>query len=185
MILKENLECSKREKVVKNLELKAPLNDYEGCINELEKMSARFECELDQTDTYFRVSSGRLKLRQMADCSELIGYHRANEQSSRLSNYQIMPVSNPSILKQILKETLGVRGVVVKKRYLWLLDNTRIHLDFVKDLGQFIELETVMQHHSIQTATNEHNQIKRRLKICSITPVGESYIDLLIDGFSR
>ena len=121
----------------------------------------------------------------MADCSELIGYHRANDQSSRLSNYQIMPVSNPSILKQILKETLGVRGVVVKKRYLWLLDNTRIHLDFVKNLGQFIELETVMQHHSIQTATNEHNQIKRRLKICSITPVGESYIDLLIDGFSR
>jgi hypothetical protein len=43
----------------------------------------------------------------------------------------------------------------------------------------------VMQHHSIQTATNEHNQIKRRLKICSLTPVGESYIDLLIDGFSR
>ena len=86
---------------MKNLELKVPLNDYEGCINELEKMSARFESELHQTDTYFRVSSGRLKLRQMDDCSELIVYHRANDQSSRLSNYQVKPVSIPSFLKQI------------------------------------------------------------------------------------
>jgi predicted adenylyl cyclase CyaB len=37
-----------------------------------------------------------------------------------------------------------VETVVEKKRELWLYDNTRIHLDTVKSLGTFLELETLV-----------------------------------------
>ena len=166
---------------MKNLELKVILEDYEACVDKLNRMTAEFKSKLNQTDTYFRVTSGRLKLRQMADRVELIGYHRSNDNFSRLSHYEVMPVSNPSTLKQILKETLGIKGVVVKKRYLWLFENTRIHLDFVKHLGQFIELETVIRKQSLETATTEHDQVKKQLEIDTIKPIGQSYSDLLFD----
>jgi hypothetical protein len=38
-----------------------------------------------------------------------------------------------------------IRGVVRKTRYLYLVGETRVHLDDVEGLGQFMELEVVMQ----------------------------------------
>ena len=40
---------------------------------------------------------------------------------------------------------LGVRGVIRKTRYLYMVGQTRIHLDDVEGLGHFMELEVVMQ----------------------------------------
>ncbi|MEW6405591.1 MAG: class IV adenylate cyclase, partial [Chloroflexota bacterium] len=37
------------------------------------------------------------------------------------------------------------RGVVKKTRYLYMVGQTRVHLDDVEGLGQFLELEVVMR----------------------------------------
>jgi predicted adenylyl cyclase CyaB len=48
-------------------------------------------------------------------------------------------------LKTALRLALGVRGVVRKTRYLYLLGQTRLHLDEVEGLGEFMELEVVLR----------------------------------------
>ena len=164
---------------MQNLELKAISNCHQACVVALEKMPANFKTSLYQIDTYFHCATGRLKLRQMMDHTELIGYNRPDSQTSRYSQYQILSVSDPDPLKQILTRTLGVKVVVEKQRSVWLFGATRIHLDRVENLGQFIELETVIQSQSIEEAEREHQHVKRCLKIEDRDLVGQSYSDLL------
>lgn len=39
----------------------------------------------------------------------------------------------------------GIRGVLIKERYLFLYKQTRIHLDKVEGLGDFMELEVIIR----------------------------------------
>jgi len=165
---------------VQNLELKAISSCHQACVVALKQMPADFKASIYQIDTYFHCATGRLKLRQMVDRAELIGYNRPNSQTSRYSQYQILPISNPDSLKQILTQTLGVKVVVEKQRALWLFGATRIHLDRVENLGQFIELETVIQSQSMEEAEREHQRVKRCLKIEGRDLIGQSYSDLLL-----
>jgi predicted adenylyl cyclase CyaB len=48
-------------------------------------------------------------------------------------------------LRRVLELAYGIRGVVRKTRYLYLVGQTRIHLDDVEGLGQFMELEVVLE----------------------------------------
>ncbi len=89
---------------------------------------------------------GRLKLRILAaDRAQLVYYERPDQDGPKRSNYFIFETSNPDPLKETLTLALGVRGVVRKTRYLYLAGQTRIHLDDVEGLGQFMELEVVLQ----------------------------------------
>ncbi len=45
----------------------------------------------------------------------------------------------------MLELACGIRGVVRKTRYLYLVGQTRVHLDDVEGLGQFMELEVVLR----------------------------------------
>jgi len=55
-----------------------------------------------------------------------------------------VPVSSPQTLKAALTAALGVRGVVEKRREVFLAGNVRIHLDEVVGLGLFLEFEAVL-----------------------------------------
>lgn len=44
-------------------------------------------------------------------------------------------------LQAVLSEALGVQGVVKKERRLYMVGQTRVHLDRVEGLGDFLELE--------------------------------------------
>ena len=48
-------------------------------------------------------------------------------------------------MKLVLERAYGIRGVVKKTRYLYLAGQTRIHVDDVEGLGQFMELEVVLR----------------------------------------
>ena len=87
------------------------------------------ELEL-QSDTYFHVPNGRLKLREIQDrLPLLIWYRRPDRTEVRASDYQLVAVTEPAQLKAALTGALGLRGVVKKRREIYLWHNVRIHLD--------------------------------------------------------
>jgi predicted adenylyl cyclase CyaB len=101
---------------------------------------------IPQEDTFFHTPKGRLKLRQLQpDLAQLVYYERPDQDGPKRSNYHIFETRDPSGLKTALSMALGVRGIVRKTRYLYLAGQTRIHLDDVEGLGQFMELEVVLQ----------------------------------------
>jgi adenylate cyclase class IV len=121
-----------------------------------------------QLDTYFRVPSGRLKLREIdGQPPVLIWYERpdqtgartlaphpappaphpaplAVQTGARTSLYYLVPVTEPALLKSVLTAALGSRGVIEKRREIFLWHNVRIHLDEVAGLGSFVEFEAVI-----------------------------------------
>lgn len=128
---------------MRNIELKARVGNLGRAEETCKTLGAVFQTDIRQVDTYFVVASGRLKLRENdpGKC-ELIHYHRADEASSKASDYKIVPGS--AELREMLAAALGVRYVVRKVRGLWLWENVRIHLDTVEGLGTFIEFEAVL-----------------------------------------
>ncbi len=71
-------------------------------------------------------------------------YARADQETAKASDYQLVPLAHPETLKAALAAALGVRATVEKRREIFLYHTVRIHLDHVVGLGQFIEFEAVV-----------------------------------------
>lgn len=52
-------------------------------------------------------------------------------------------------LKKVLECSLGIVGVVKKKRTLFMVERTRIHVDDVEKLGHFMELEVIVYQNNL------------------------------------
>ena len=135
-----------------------------------------------QEDIFFEVPRGRLKLRIFApNSAELIYYEREDGPGPKESRYSLSQTSEPEALKTVLQKSLGVRGIVRKQRTLYLVGQTRIHLDEVEGLGSFVELEVVLQAHQSHA---DGDQIARglmlKLEIQDSDLVEQAYIDLLL-----
>lgn len=128
-----------------NVEIKARVRDLSRVMEVVEKLSET-PCEaIPQEDTFFHTPNGRLKLRVLsADHGELVYYERRDAPGPKRSDFMVFTTSNPSSLKEVLSASLGVRGIVRKRRLLYRQGNTRIHLDRVEGLGWFLELEFVL-----------------------------------------
>jgi predicted adenylyl cyclase CyaB len=129
-----------------NIEIKARVRDFEMIHRRVEKISDK-PCEVIwQEDTFFVTSKGRLKLRIFAaNNGQLIYYERPDREGPKRSDYHISLTSDPENLKRVLELAYGIRGVVRKTRYLYLVGQTRVHLDDVEGLGRFMELEVVIR----------------------------------------
>jgi predicted adenylyl cyclase CyaB len=129
-----------------NIEIKARVHDLAALKAQAAALSDTPVEVIPQEDTFFRTSKGRLKLRQLApDRAQLVYYERPDENGPKRSQYHIFETSHPDSLKAILALALGVRGIVRKTRYLYMCEETRIHLDIVEGLGTFMELEVVLR----------------------------------------
>jgi predicted adenylyl cyclase CyaB len=129
-----------------NVEIKARVSDIEPLRPVIAALSDTNSEVLDQEDVFFAAPEGRLKLRIFAeDTGELILYRRADTAGPRSSHYQIARTSAPTVLRSILSQVLPVVGVVRKRRLLYLVGQTRVHLDRVEGLGDFVELEVVLR----------------------------------------
>ncbi|NJC96455.1 MAG: adenylate cyclase [Anaerolineales bacterium] len=129
-----------------NIEIKARARDFEDIRDRAEKLSDVPVEVIPQEDIFFHVPQGRLKLRILAaDHGELIYYTRPDQEGPKRSDYHIAHTSGPDDLKRVLELAYGIRGVVKKTRYLYLVGQTRVHLDDVEGLGRFMELEVVLQ----------------------------------------
>lgn len=129
-----------------NIEIKARVRDFAYIKSRAEKLSDAPVEVIPQEDTFFIVPKGRLKLRVLApDRAQLIYYTRPDQEGPKRSDYHIAHTPDPENLKRVLEFAYGIRGVVKKTRYLYLVGQTRVHLDDVEGLGQFMELEVVMR----------------------------------------
>jgi len=129
-----------------NIEIKARVRDFADIKSRAEKLSDTPVEIIPQEDTFFKVQHGRIKLRILApDQAQLIFYTRPDQEGPKRSDYHISQTSDPENLKRVLELAYGIRGVVKKTRYLYLVGQTRVHLDDVEGLGQFMELEVVMR----------------------------------------
>jgi adenylate cyclase class 2 len=129
----------------RNLEMKCRHSDLAAAREAARRLGATPEGVLLQTDTYFRIGQGRLKLRETdGKPAVLIWYDRPDENRARGSDYHLSPVSDPASMKTVLTRALGQRGQVRKRRELHLWHNVRIHLDEVAGLGTLVELEAVL-----------------------------------------
>ena len=165
---------------MKNLELKAKCGSLDSVRQQLVDFKAEYRRTVKQIDTYFNVPKGRLKLREIYGAKAYIVYYkRLNSAESRYSTYQMCEIPSPAAFKEILSSVLGVKVIVEKQRELWLFGDTRIHLDRVINLGEFIELETVIRNQTEQEAWAEHQLVKDALGILGGDLIAESYSDLL------
>lgn len=129
-----------------NIEIKAHVRVFADIKSRAESLSDTPVEVIPQEDIFFNVSQGRLKLRILSpDRGQLIYYTRPDQEGPKRSDYHITETDEPENLKRVLELAYGIRGVVMKTRYLYLVGQTRIHLDDVVGLGQFMELEVVMQ----------------------------------------
>jgi adenylate cyclase class IV len=164
-----------------NIEIKAAASNFAHQQQIAQRLSDTPEQILEQEDTFYLTPNGRLKLRILTpQYGELIFYQRANQGGPRQSSYWIAPTGDPLALKTVLSAALEVRGVVKKRRRLYLVGQTRIHLDEVDGLGQFIELEYVMQPGETQAIGLQVVQrIIDQLQISPDDLVPQAYMDLL------
>jgi predicted adenylyl cyclase CyaB len=165
----------------RNLERKERYPDLAAAEQALQQLGTRLEGVQLQTDTYFRVASGRLKLREIAgQQAVLIWYNRPHEQGERLSQYYLVPVSDPQTLRAALTAALGVRGEVRKKRTIYHYCNVRIHLDEVVDLGSFVEFEAVLSATDGEAVSRERlAELGRVLQLESTQNLAGSYADIM------
>lgn len=167
--------------MAQNIEIKARVPDLAVVEARARSVADQGPFELEQDDTFFACSNGRLKLRELAcDRGELIFYQRPDISGPKLSQYFISPTPTPSVLRDTLTRALGVVGRVRKRRRLYLAQNTRIHLDQVEGLGSFLELEVVLSQ--TQSTADGEAVAHRLLSILGISetdlePV--AYVDLL------
>jgi predicted adenylyl cyclase CyaB len=129
-----------------NIEIKARVRDLGELRRHAEAVSDTPVQIIPQEDIFFHTPKGRLKLRLLQpDHGQLVYYERPDLGGPKRSKYHIFETGNPASLKIALSLALGVRGVVRKIRYLYLAGQTRIHIDEVEGLGQFMELEVVLR----------------------------------------
>lgn len=129
-----------------NVEIKARLADPAATRRLVEVICDGPPTVLHQRDTFFHCQRGRLKLRECTGGNaELIAYERADVAAAKQSDYDIAPVADPAALAVVLGRALGTGPVVEKTRLLFQVGQTRVHLDAVVGLGDFLELEVVLR----------------------------------------
>ena len=165
-----------------NVEIKARIPSVDALLPIAQALSDDKHLQrIHQDDTFFAVPHGRLKLRVFSNgAGELIHYHRPDATGPKLSDYVLVPVADPDSLREALARACGLIGRVRKHRILALVGPTRIHLDQVEGLGDFLELEVTLQGgHTEAEGTAIAHDLMARLGVAPDQLVEGAYLDLL------
>lgn len=169
------------EHVPRNVEIKARLHNVEEVRKRAEQLSGGPPEVLEQEDVFFPAQHGRLKLRRLAaDHGQLISYERPDVSGPKTSTYAISHTREPQQLRDVLRAALGEATIVKKVREVYLVGQTRIHLDVVEGLGAFMELEVVLaDEQSAQSGEETALKLMEQLGIERADLVEGAYADLL------
>jgi adenylate cyclase, class 2 len=168
---------------MRNLEAKFRIVDVRQARARAEAIGFALSATLVQRDTFFAVTQGKLKLREEAEGAALIHYRRVHQGVLEVSDYEIVPVTDPAPLHAMLTGTLGVIAEIHKVRMLLMRRNVRLHLDRVEGLGSFGEIEAVVAaEEAPEIYRAEVDGILAALQIAPADLIGESYFELMSRG---
>jgi len=163
-------------------EIKAVCHNLEDIRDIILTLDARYVGCDHQVDHYFKVRHGRLKLRSGRIENNLIYYQRPNQKGPKLSQVRLYPVQEPEKLDALLSAALETLVIVDKQRDIYFADNLKIHLDRVKDLGSFLEIEAIDEddRFSDEELLQQCWQMVDHFKITADDLISDSYSDLLL-----
>lgn len=120
-----------------------------------------------QVDTYFKIPSGRLKLREGNIENSLIYYDRENKKDAKKSDVTLYKSTEIASLKAVLVAALPILIVVEKKREIYFIDHIKFHIDTLTSLGSFLEIE-VIDANDAMDISEMRQQCERYMKLLDI-----------------
>ncbi|MEN6423776.1 MAG: class IV adenylate cyclase [Phycisphaerales bacterium] len=166
----------------RNVEIKAKAVDLAATEEKVKRLADEGPVLLEQEDVFFQSPHGRLKLRRFAGAGrgELIAYDRPDASGPKESRYVVHQTGDPDGLCDVLTEALGLRGIVRKRRTFYRIGQTRVHLDRVEGLGEFVELEVVLgEKQDAREGTAIARELMRQLGISEDRLLKTAYIDII------
>ena len=164
------------------IEIKAKEVDAEHVRSVLKNHNAAFVGKDHQIDTYFKVPNGRLKLREGNIEKALIHYHISNQKGPKKSEVALYKPNQESDVKNLLSKALGVLAVVDKYREIYFVENVKFHIDTVKDLGHFVEIEAIDDEDTMELSKLQEQceYFMTLFRIDEKKLVANSYSDLIM-----
>ena len=169
--------------MARNVEIKARVPRPSEMLDAVLEIADKGPTVFAQDDTFFACPNGRLKMRMFSSTEgQLIFYRRDDQAGPKLSEYVMATTAEPDALRGTLALAYGTVGRVRKTRTLCFVGATRIHLDDVDDLGNFIELEVVLTpEQTIDEGQAIAEDLMRKLAIEPGQLIRRAYVDLLAD----
>ncbi len=168
-----------------NFEFKARMRDERRVRKTLKRLRARYVGLDHQLDTYFDAPAGRLKVREGRIENALIFYRRANSARPRRSSVDLMLLPRRNGLRAILSQVLKPRVAVDKKREIYFVGNVKIHLDRVRGLGKFLEVEAISRTGRLDRARGQALRFQKLLGVARQDIIPQSYADLVRPKLNR
>jgi len=168
---------------LKNHEFKARVDDLDKFEHKLLELNPVFRGEDRQTDTYFNVPSGRLKLREGNIENALIFYERPDSADSKQAEITLYRHTPERSLRELLTKAFGIKVIVDKTRKIYFIDNVKFHFDKVDKLGTFIEVEAIDETGEIP-AGELKKQCDRYFSYFGLAIAdyaGKSYSDMILE----
>lgn len=167
--------------MARNIEIKARIDSIEAVVPRAAAIATQGPERIEQDDTFFPCPNGRLKLRAFhAASGQLIFYARPDQAGPKESFYILSPTDSPDTLRDALTAAYGTGGRVRKVRTLFLVGRTRVHLDRVEGLGDFLELEVVLRDgEPAEAGVAEAHALMAQLGVAADALIDGAYVDLL------
>ena len=162
-----------------NLELKIKIDSFDYLIEKLKSINAQQDSILLQRDIYYKIPAGLLKLRIENGTKTFIFYNRDETSENRWSDFNLLKIEDDNA-EEFLSNLFVIEEVVEKERKLFWFNNTRIHLDEVKELGNFLELETIVLDGK-EDAEKRFDEIVGLLNLDVSKQIKKSYKNLIAE----
>uniref|UniRef100_A0A8R1DL84 CYTH domain-containing protein n=1 Tax=Caenorhabditis japonica TaxID=281687 RepID=A0A8R1DL84_CAEJA len=171
----------------RNVEIKAKVQDHDETVRRAVEISGKQPSILRQHDIFYESPNGRLKMRSVEENgvtrTELIWYDRPDVAGPKLSEFNKfdVPAEILDALKLSLLSSMGVKGEVKKTRTLVLHGQTRIHIDRVDGLGDFMELEVCLApEETVEQGEQIAQSIREQLGVAESDLLVGAYMDMLM-----